>query len=155
MRMQCEWTRYFFTFEQCINQVLLRRHTLNARLNHDRRIGPRQGCQMVYIFRPKMAILINFGRSCNVGVMFYYIWCILRPSYVYILWPFRKFYDNLVYVFFPMLVNCTKKNLATPAPGLQQYYKASPGLISRALNVALICDRNRLWARIRDEGDRP
>jgi hypothetical protein len=30
----------------------------------------------------------------------------------YILWPFGVFYDTLVY-FFPVLVCCTKKNLAT------------------------------------------
>jgi hypothetical protein len=66
---------------------------------------------MVY-FQPKITIWVNFGGSSNGKC-----W--------YILWPFGLFYDHLVYfayiwyilttsgLFFPVLVCCTKKNLAT------------------------------------------
>jgi hypothetical protein len=62
-----------------------------------------------YIFKPKLSIWGNFGGSCN-------------GSCWYILWPFDLFYGHLVYffatlyiygIFFPVLVCCTKKNLAT------------------------------------------
>jgi hypothetical protein len=66
------------------------------------------------IFKPKIPIRVNFGGSCNWRCR-------------YILWPLGLFYCHLVYVvavlyiswsfgiFFPVLVCCTKKNLATLA----------------------------------------
>jgi hypothetical protein len=39
-------------------------------------------------------------------------WSILRPFGIGTLWPFGRFHGYLVY-FFPVLVNFTKKNLAT------------------------------------------
>jgi hypothetical protein len=67
-----------------------------------------QGCQMVY-FQTKNPTLGKF-------------WRVLQR---YILWPFGRFYDHLVHfvairyilwsfgTFSPLLVCCTKKNLAT------------------------------------------
>jgi hypothetical protein len=65
------------------------------------------------ISNQKIPILVNFGGSCNGSC-----WSILRP--------FGLFYGHLVYftaiwyvcwlfgIFFPVLVCCMKKNLATP-----------------------------------------
>jgi hypothetical protein len=65
-----------------------------------------------YIFKPKIPIWGNFGGPWNIQC-----W--------YILWPFGKFYNHLVYFmaiwyilwefgqFSTVLVCCTKKNLAT------------------------------------------
>jgi hypothetical protein len=70
-----------------------------------------QGCQR-YFFKPKIPILISFGRPCN------------GKSW-YLLSPFGIFYEKLVYsviilntcglfgIFFPVSVGCDKKNLAT------------------------------------------
>jgi hypothetical protein len=69
-----------------------------------------------FIFRPKIAIWVHFGRSFNGGCL-----CIL--------WKFGLFYGHLVHFtyfvyfvviwyIFPVLVYCSKKNLAT----LQQAY---------------------------------
>jgi hypothetical protein len=59
-----------------------------------------------YIFRPKIRIWVNFGGSCNGRC-----W--------YSLWTLRLLYGHLVYFvviwyIFPVLVCCTKKNLASP-----------------------------------------
>jgi hypothetical protein len=74
----------------------------------------KQGCQMAIFL-----IRVNFGWSCN-GRCWYRcfmdIWCM----YVPILSPFSVIYGHLVYIlcgnwviFFPVLVYCAKKNLAT------------------------------------------
>jgi hypothetical protein len=66
-------------------------------------------------FKPKIPIWVNVGGSCNGKLLT--IWSILRPLQI--------FYGHLVYfvviwyilwsfgIFFPVLVSCTKKNLAT------------------------------------------
>jgi hypothetical protein len=63
------------------------------------------------IFKPKIAIWVNFGGYCN-GRCWYIctaIWYILRQ--------FGILYGTLVYLWvifiFPVLVCCTEKNLAT------------------------------------------
>jgi hypothetical protein len=76
-----------------------------------------QGCVFArvarwHIFKPKILIWVYYGGSCN-------------GRYWYILWPFGIFYSHVVYfvdiwcilwlfgIFCPVLVRCTKKNLAT------------------------------------------
>jgi hypothetical protein len=66
----------------------------------------------MHIFKPKIPIWINFWRVFQWMMMVYFmaIW--------YIILPFRIFCGNLVYFIFiwyifPILVCCTKKNLAT------------------------------------------
>jgi hypothetical protein len=63
-------------------------------------------------FKNKNSILVNFGGPCD-------------GKYWYIIWPFAKFYGNLVHfvaicqilwlfgIYFPVLVCCPTKNLAT------------------------------------------
>jgi hypothetical protein len=65
-----------------------------------------------YIFNPKIPIWVNFGGSCN-------------GRFLCMLWLFGPFSGNLVYfmalwyilwsfgLFFPVLVYCNKRNLAT------------------------------------------
>jgi hypothetical protein len=76
-----------------------------------------------YIFKPKIHIWLNFGGSSNARC-----W--------YILWPLGLFYGPLVYfvtiwyilllfgTFFPVLVCCTNKNLATLAQTPVLLYEA-------------------------------
>jgi hypothetical protein len=67
-----------------------------------------------FVFKPKIQIWANFGGSCN-GRWWYILWT-LGPFY---LQSFVIFYGYLVVIrdyfgiFFPVLVCCTKKNLAT------------------------------------------
>jgi hypothetical protein len=58
-----------------------------------------------YVFRPKIPLGVNFGGSCNLRC-----W--------YILWTFSLFHGHSIYFMavwyiFPVLVCCSKKNLAT------------------------------------------
>jgi hypothetical protein len=65
-----------------------------------------------FVFKPKIPIGVNFGRSCN-GKSWRVLWpfslfyghCKCLMAIWYILWSFG--------LFFPVLVFCTKKNLAT------------------------------------------
>jgi hypothetical protein len=71
-----------------------------------------QGCQIWFVFKPKIPIWVFFGGPW-IG------------KYLCILWPFGIFYGDLGYfvtilyilcsfgTFFPVLVSCTKNNLAT------------------------------------------
>jgi hypothetical protein len=66
-----------------------------------------------YRFKPKIQICVNFGGSCNGRC--WYRYCI---SIWYILRPFGIFYGHLAYfwlfsIIFPVLVCCSKNNLAT------------------------------------------
>jgi hypothetical protein len=59
-----------------------------------------------YIFTPKIAIWVNFGRSCNGRCR-------------YIVWPFDIFYGNLVYfvqfdIFYPVLVLIVPRKILQP-----------------------------------------
>jgi hypothetical protein len=65
-----------------------------------------QGCQMV-CFQTKFPNLGKFWRALQLKMLVYFmeIWSISRSSGTYILWTFG--------IFFPILVFCTKKNLAT------------------------------------------
>jgi hypothetical protein len=67
-----------------------------------------QGCQMVY-FQTKNPDCGKLWRGLQWKMLVYYkaIWSIFG----YIVWSFVIFYGYLVY--FPVLVCCTKKNLAT------------------------------------------
>jgi hypothetical protein len=72
-----------------------------------------QGCQMVY-FQTKNRTLGQFWRALQWKTIVYFvdIWSILRP--------FDILFGHLVYFvviwyIFPLLVNCTKINLATLA----------------------------------------
>jgi hypothetical protein len=72
---------------------------------------------MVY-FQTKNPNSGKFGHSCN-------------GRFWYILWPFDKFSARLAYFvviwyIFPVLVHCTKKNLATPNPGLLFFAQLNP-----------------------------
>jgi hypothetical protein len=85
-----------------------------------------------FVFKPKIPLWVNFGGPCNGKSCF-----ILRP--------FGLFYGNLKHfmaigyilwsfgIFFPVLVFCTKKNLATllPPPWLVALL-ISPGLKAAA-----------------------
>jgi hypothetical protein len=58
-----------------------------------------------YVFKPKISIWVNFGGPWN-GKGWHTVW------------PFGIYYGHLVYfmaigIFFPVLVNCVKNNLAT------------------------------------------
>jgi hypothetical protein len=80
-----------------------------------------------FIFKPKILIWVNFGRSCN-GKCWFTV-CpfgecsshlVNAPAIWYNLWAFGIFYGRLVYfphfgIFFTVLVCCTNKNLATGA----------------------------------------
>jgi hypothetical protein len=70
-------------------------------------VGREQGCQMV-CFQTKNPNLGKFWRALGWKIFMYFmaIWNIL--------WRFGIFNDHLVH-FFPVLVSCTKKNLATLA----------------------------------------
>jgi hypothetical protein len=64
-----------------------------------------------YIFEPKIPIWVKLGGSCNG------IWSTYFKDIWYILWQFGIFCGILVYFvaiwyIFPVLVCCTKKNLA-------------------------------------------
>jgi hypothetical protein len=48
------------------------------------RSSDHRGCQMVYFFKPKIPLWVNFVRPC-------------KGSCWYILWPFRIFYGNMEY----------------------------------------------------------
>jgi hypothetical protein len=79
-----------------------------------------QGCQMLYF----QARIPNLGAFCR---MFQWKMLVYFMSIWYILQPFGIFYSRLVYftavwyifwlfgIFFPVLVCCSKKNLATLA----------------------------------------
>jgi hypothetical protein len=64
------------------------------------------------IFKPKIPILVNLGGSCNGSC-----WCIILPVglfydyfvYFAFIWSILRLYG----LFFPVLVCCTKKNMAT------------------------------------------
>jgi hypothetical protein len=80
-----------------------------------------KGCQMVYVLKPKIPNLGKFWRVFNWRCLYLYlmaIWSILRPfglfygHLVYFL-PFDIIYGLMVGIFFPVLVCCTNKNLAT------------------------------------------
>jgi hypothetical protein len=70
-------------------------------------IFPCLGVARWHIFKPKITIWVNFGGSC-------------KERCLYFTWPFGLFYGYLVWFVavlysFPVLVCCTKKNLATLA----------------------------------------
>jgi hypothetical protein len=85
-----------------------------------------------FVFKPKIPIWVNFGGYWNGKC-----W--------YILCPFGLFYGNLVYfvviwsilwpfgIFFPVLVCCTKKNLATLLCSNETFLPLLPNLL-RAWN---------------------
>jgi hypothetical protein len=76
--------------------------------------GPRQGCQMAY-FQTKNQNLGNFWRALQWEMLVY----VLYGRLVYVL-CIRAFG-----IFFPVLVCCTKKNLATLDPEKSQCYKTT------------------------------
>jgi hypothetical protein len=65
-----------------------------------------------FVFKPKIQIWVNFGGPCT-GRCRHILWT-LGPFYNLLLyfWTFGIVRGNLV--FFPVLVFCTKENLATP-----------------------------------------
>jgi hypothetical protein len=75
-----------------------------------------------HILNPKILIWVNFGGLRNA-------------RFLYVFWPFGLFYGNLVYfvaiwyifwlfgLFFPVMVSCTKKNLATLAERVMSHPK--------------------------------
>jgi hypothetical protein len=69
------------------------------------------------VFKPKIQIWVNFGGSCT-GIFWHILWT-LGPFYELSLyfWTFGIVSGNLV--FFPVLVFCTKKNLATLIEALE------------------------------------
>jgi hypothetical protein len=76
--------------------------------------GAYQGCQMVY-FQTKNPNLGKFGRVLQWKMLVYFmaIWYILRS--------FGIVCGVLVYIF-PVLVSCTKKNLATLARTYSNFF---------------------------------
>jgi hypothetical protein len=66
----------------------------------------------LHIFKPKFPIWVNIGGFCNERRL-YILWTfgsshshwVYFEAVWYILWPFG--------IFFPVLVHCTKRNLAT------------------------------------------
>jgi hypothetical protein len=76
------------------------------------RRGERSRVAGWFVFKPKIQIWGNFGGSCN-GRCWYILWK-LGPFYGLFLYfmDIAIVRGNLVY-FFPVLVFCTKKNLAT------------------------------------------
>jgi hypothetical protein len=70
------------------------------------------------IFRPKIALRINFGGHCNgrcYVVYFMDIWSILQPFDIFYEHLIYMVYGHLVYFvaiwyIFPVLVHCTQKN---------------------------------------------
>jgi hypothetical protein len=65
-----------------------------------------------FVFKPKISIWVNFGRSCNGKS-----WYILRPLGVfYRYWKYLMaiwYILSSIGIFVPVLLLCTKKNLAT------------------------------------------
>jgi hypothetical protein len=77
-------------------------------------VTPRQGCQMVYVFSDQKS---QFGKILE-GLAFEDVDC-MYGNLVYFMticelyfWLFGIFYGYLVGIFSPVLVCCTKKNLA-------------------------------------------
>jgi hypothetical protein len=78
-----------------------------------------------YIFEPKTPTWVNFGGSCN-GRCWYILWP-FGPLHMGYLVHFVATWYNLWYfgLFFPVLVCCTKKNLATLIGWLARGYSAA------------------------------
>jgi hypothetical protein len=79
-----------------------------------------QGCQMVYL-QAKNPNLGKFWRILQRKILVYFM------SIRYILRPFAIFYGHLVYFLviwyiFPILVSCSKKNLATLAESRLRWF---------------------------------
>jgi hypothetical protein len=51
----------------------------------------------MYIFRPKIPIWVNFGRSCNGRCWYFYVLFVYFAAKWYILCPFGTFSGRLVY----------------------------------------------------------
>jgi hypothetical protein len=114
------WGRHFFA------------RFISPRLKPASKWLPDQGCQMAY-FQTKKTNLGKFWMVWKWKMLVYFmdIWCILWKFGIFyghlvyfmdiwdILWSFGIFYEHWVHVFygnlvyFPVLVRCTKKNLAT------------------------------------------
>jgi hypothetical protein len=114
----------------CFNQISAERH-------HWIRVA------RWYIFKPKIQIWVNFGRSFNSGC-----WC-FYGKFVYstakfILWPFGTFRGLLVY--FSVLVGCTEKNLATLLP----IVKKRSGFLLNTFTVNRNCHPSRGWSLLND-----
>jgi hypothetical protein len=108
-------------------------HKPNVGFNFLSKIGDLdQGCQMVH-FQTKNPNLGKFWRAFDWEMLIYFlaILAILRTFGIFyhhlnyftdiwdILSPFELFYGHLgyfmtIWYIFPVLVSCTKKNLATP-----------------------------------------
>jgi hypothetical protein len=58
----------------------------------------------------------------------------VRPSGIHILWPFGIFYGHFGKCF-PVLVRCTKKNLATLVPGDVREHEVGRGVRRDRLRV--------------------
>jgi hypothetical protein len=81
----------------------------------DAKVSARTRDARWFVFRPKIPLWVNLGASCNGKC-----WCILCPFGLFYgnskyLWLFGIFCGHLVHTFPPVLVSCTKKNLATLA----------------------------------------
>jgi hypothetical protein len=63
-----------------------------------------------FVFKPKIKIWGNFGGLAMEDVGIFYGHLVHFTAFCYILWSFGNVRGNLVY--FPVLVFCTKKNLA-------------------------------------------
>jgi hypothetical protein len=77
-------------------------------------------------YKPKIPIWVNFLGSCKWKILVYYI--AIWSTYIHILRLFGIFCCHLVYFMviryiFPVLVCCTKKNLATPLESDQFWMK--------------------------------
>jgi hypothetical protein len=95
-----------FLIVMCVGKNIAWRHAVSKLVTRSH-----QGCQMVY-FLTKNPNLGDFLRILRLKMLVYLrdIWSILQP--------FGIRYEHLVHfgIFFPVLVFCTKKNLATLDP---------------------------------------
>jgi hypothetical protein len=64
-----------------------------------------------FVFKPKIPIWVNFGVYCN-GKYWYIDHLVYFTAIGNMLWPFGIFFWSIG-IFSPVLVFCTKKNLAT------------------------------------------
>jgi hypothetical protein len=68
-----------------------------------------------FVFKPKIQIWVNFEGLAMEDVGIFYGHLVHFMAFWYILWTFGIVRGNLIFIF-PVLVFCTKKNLATLLP---------------------------------------
>jgi hypothetical protein len=69
-----------------------------------------------FVFKPKIQIWVHFGGSCkDVGIVYGHL-VHFTVFYIFYGHLVHKVRGNLLYIYFPVLVFCTKKNLATLVP---------------------------------------